>query len=129
MKTVSAAVLVLFLASISFAGWRLFLGSDAFVIGGQVAIPANQVVHGNLQAVFAQIKLADGARVDGRITAVSSTLDLAGSVGGSVLAIGSDVTVRSTAELTGTLKRINGVPYVLLLPGMLRTGSIGALPR
>src|SRR5512142_3513422 len=98
MKSVTTAILVLVLASASLIGGRLYLRSGTYIVGGEWTIPASQVIHGDVQALFAQVKLADGARVDGTITAISSTLDLAGSVGGSMLAVGSDVTVRSTAQ-------------------------------
>ncbi len=129
MKTLSAAVLVLFLAIGSLAGWRILSHSDTFVIGGEFVVPASQTVPGNLRALFAQIKLADGARVDGKITAISSTLDLAGSVGGSVVAIESDVIVRATAQLIADPQRVTAVPYVILLPRMLRTGYANALAQ
>ncbi len=122
MKTVAAAILALFLVSAALAGWRMLSRSNMLMIGGQYTVPAGEVVHGNLRAFFAQLQIADGARVDGKIPAVSSTLDLAGSVGGSVLALGSDVTVRTTAQLAEAPRNLSGIPYVILLPGMLRTG-------
>ncbi len=129
MKTVRAAILVLVLAFAVPVGWRLFSRSNTYVIGGEFTIPASQVIHGDVEALFAQVNLADGARVDGKITAVSSTLDLAGSVGGSVLAVASDVTVRSTAQLVQNPNRVAAIPYVVLLPDMLRTGYASALAR
>ncbi len=129
MKTVSAVFLVLFLAIASLAGWRLVSQADTFVVGGEFVVPASQTIHGNLQALFAQVKLADGARVDGKITAISSTLDLAGSVGGSIVVVASDVTVRTTAQLIADPQRVTAVPYVILLPRMLRTGHANTLAQ
>ncbi len=129
MKTVYAAILVLILTAASLTGWRLLSHADTYVIGGEYVIAASQAIHGNLRTVFAQVRLDDGARVDGKITALSSTLDLAGSVGGSILAIDSDVTVRATAELVQNPKHIAAIPYVILLPGMLRTGYASAQVR
>ena len=129
MKTVSAAILVLILIIASLIGWQSFLRSDTYIIGGEFVIPASEVIHGNLRALFAQVELSDGARIDGKITAVSSTLDLAGSVGGSIVALGSDVTVRATAQLAENPRRAAAIPFVILLPGMLRTGYAGAVAR
>jgi predicted acyltransferase (DUF342 family) len=129
MKTVAAVILVLFLLSASVAGSRMFLRSDTFIIGGEYTIAATETLHGNLKALFAQVKLADGARVDGQITALSSTLDLAGSVSGAVLGVNSDITVRATAQLAEAPRRVAGMPFVILLPGMLHTGHPGALRR
>lgn len=129
MKAVSAAILVLFLAIASLGSWRLISQADTFVVGGEYIIPASQTIHGNLQALFAQIKLAEGARVDGKITAISSTLDLAGSVGGAIVVVGSDVTVRTTAQLIADPQRVTAIPYVILLPRMLRTGHANTLAQ
>lgn len=123
MKTLTGAFLIMFLVSASLAGWRVLSQSDTYVVGGEFIIPAGGVLHGDIQALFAQVRLAHGARVDGKITAVSSTLDLAGSVGGAVLAIGSDVTVQATAELAHAPRAVEGIPYVVLLPALVRTGS------
>ena len=129
MKTVYAAILVLVLAAAALTGWRLLSPADTYVVGGEYAIAASQAIHGNLRVLFAQVKVDDGARVDGKITALSSTLDLAGSVGGSILAIDSDVMIRATAELVENPKHVAAIPYVILLPGMLRTGYASAQVR
>ncbi len=123
MKTVAAAILLLFFTSAALTGWRILSRSDTLVVGGQYTLPAGRVIHSNLKVFFAQVHIPDGARVDGQITAVSSTLELAGSVGGSVLAVSSDVTVRTTAQLAEPPHHVSGIPYVVLLPSMLRTGS------
>ena len=127
MKTVTAAILVLFLLSASLTGWQIFSQPDTYVIGGAYVVPASEVIHGDLRTLFAQVELAEGSRVDGKITAVSSTLDLAGDVSGSILAIGSDVTVRATAQLAEAPRRVTSIPYIVLLPNLLRTGNIATV--
>ncbi len=122
MKTISAIVLLLVLVSAMLAGSRLFSRSDVVVIGGSYVVRAGEAIPGDLRALFAQVVVESGGRVDGRITALSSTLDIAGSVAGSIRAIESDVTLRPSALLNRSPQQVDAIPYVLLLPEMLRTG-------
>ncbi len=123
MKAVSTPILLLVFLSISLTGWRASAQPATSVVGGEYVITAGQTVQGNLQVLFAQVILEPGARVEGTITAVSSTLDLAGSVGGSILMIESDVTVRATAQLAKAPKQIQAIPLVILLPQIARSGQ------
>lgn len=122
MKTISATVLLFVLVSATVAGSRLFSRSDVYVIGGEYVVRGGDSIPGDLRAVFAQVIVESGARVDGKITALSSALDIAGSVAGSITAIESDVTLRPTAQLNNNPQHVDAIPYVLLLPEMLRTG-------
>jgi hypothetical protein len=129
MKTISTTILLLVLLAVSLTGWRVFSQSNSYAIGGECVIHTGDVVHGDLRAFFAQVTVQDGARVDGSITAISSTLDLAGSVGGSVLAVESDLAVRDTAKLSESPRRVEGIPYVLLLPHIVRTGYTASISK
>lgn len=117
-----AAVSLVFLVSI-FAGWGSLEQPDAYVVGGTYVIRSGDVVAGNVRALFAQVQVEEGARVAGRILAMSSTLDLAGAVSGDIMAVGSDVMVRQTAKLVSAPRRLAVTPYVFLLPQMLRAGN------
>ena len=123
MKTISMSLLVLVVLSASLTGWQLLSPSGSYIIGGAYVIHGGKVVNGNLQAFFAQIILEDGARVEGRIVLVSSTLDVAGSVSGKILAVDSDITIRETARLNESVRRADAVPYILLLPEITRSNS------
>ncbi len=122
MKTIIATVLLLVVVSAMLAGSRLFSRSDVVVIGGSYVVRSGEAIPGDLRALFAQVVVESGARVDGRITALSSTLDIAGSVAGTIRAIESDVTLRPSAWLNKSPEHVEAIPYVLLLPEMLRTG-------
>lgn len=122
MKTFSTAMLILLLLCASFAGWRSYADPGTYVVGGQYVVHAGEVLRGNLQTFFAQVTVEAGARVEGSITIVSSTLDLAGSVSGSVLSMGSDLTVRPGAAIDEGTRQLQGIPYVILLPSMVRSG-------
>jgi hypothetical protein len=129
MKLLSTPILILVLLSLSLTGWQLSAQPDTFVVGGAYVVRAGEVVRGNLQALFAQVTVEDGARVEGGITSLSSTLDLAGSVAGSVLAVESDVTIRATAQLVHDPRRLEAIPFVILLPPLARTGYAAQLPK
>ncbi len=123
MKVVAWMVASLVFLGSFFAGWRVLEQPDAYVVGGTYVISSGDVVAGNVRALFAQVRVEEGARVAGRILAMSSTLDLAGAVSGDIMAVGSDVMVRQTAELGSAPRRLDVVPYVFLLPQMLRAGN------
>ncbi len=123
MKIIASSVLAIILLSTTLAGWQTFAGPAITVIGGTYVIPRGAVLRGDLQAISTQIILEAGARVDGRITAVSSVLDIAGSVGGAVVAVQSDVILRQTAQLTDPPFHVTALPFIVLLPQMGRIGS------
>ena len=129
MKIIAMPILVLVFLSASLAGWGLAAGPDTFVVGGEYVLHSGEVVRGNLDAMFAQITLEEGSRVDGQILAVSSALDLQGSVGGGILGLGSDVTVRPTATLAETPRQVELIGYVVLLPQMARSGHTVSQPQ
>jgi hypothetical protein len=129
MKTISAAIALILLLSASLGGWRLLTPPGAYVIGGVSVIPRGEVIQGDLHVLFAQVTVEDGARLDGRIVSISSTLDLAGSVAGEILAIGSDTTIRDSAKLLRSPREVRLIPYVILLPSMARLGKLAASPQ
>jgi hypothetical protein len=129
MKTIFAAIALILLLSASLGGWRLLTPAGVYVIGGVYVIPRGQVIQGDLHVLFAQVIVEDGARLDGRIVSISSTLDLAGGVAGEVLAIGSDTTIRDSAKLLRSPHEVRLIPYVILLPSMARVGSLPATPQ
>ncbi len=126
MKLISMPIAILVFASALLAGWHLLTQRGSYVVGGEYVVHSGEVVNGNLEALFAQVTLEEGARVDGRIVAVSSALDLAGSVSGDILAIGSDIRVRETAQLMQSPQQVEAIPYVILLPQMARVGAASA---
>jgi hypothetical protein len=126
MKIIFVPIAVLAFVSASSIAWSQLIPRGNLVIGGVYVIHSGEVMSGNLDAVFAQVTLEDGARVEGRILSVSSALDLAGSVSGDILSIGSDIRVRETARLKQGPRELQTFPYVVLLPQMARAQNIGA---
>jgi hypothetical protein len=125
MKTIAMPIAILVFVSASFTGWHLSRQPGNWVVGGEYVVHSGEVVSGNLQALFAQVTLKDGARVEGKILSVSSALDLAGTVSGEIVAFGSDVHVRDTASLSISPREMDAIPYVVLLPQMARVGVAG----
>lgn len=123
MKALAVAVLLVVFIFASVTGWRLYAEPDSFVVGGSYTVHQGQVIRGNLDGLFSQITLEEGAQVEGQIRVVSSVLDVAGKVGGSISLVGSDLIVRETAELAEDPERLGDIPYVILLPRMARTGG------
>ncbi len=116
MKMIALPIAILLFASASFTGWRLSRQPGSWVVGGEYVVHSGELVSGNVQALFAQVTLEEGARIDGRILSVSSALDLAGTVSGEIVAFGSDVQVRDTASLRLSPRELHAIPYVVLLP-------------
>lgn len=129
MKAVAAAMLLVLFLAVSMTGWRVFAQPDSVAVGGQYVIHRGEVVTGDLDAWFAQVTLEDGARVQGRIRAVSSVLDLGGKVDGTVLAVGSDVIVRITADLPKRPRSVEIIPYVILLPRMTQAARVASFAQ
>ncbi len=123
MKAIGAAILLVVFLSASLTGWQLYAQPDNVVIGGEYVVATGQTVPGDLSVWFAQIRLEDGASVQGSIRAVSSVLDLGGRVEGSILGVGSDVIVRATAQLSEEPRSVQTISYVILLPRMARSGQ------
>jgi len=129
MKALAAAILLVVFILTSLTDWRLYTQPDSVVVGGEYVIHRGEVVTGNVDAWFAQITLEDGARVQGQIRSLSSVLNLGGKVDGTILAVGSDVIVRATAELAQHPRRVEIIPYVILLPRMARAGNAASIPQ
>ncbi len=129
MKTIPATMLILMFLAASLVSWQLWFQPNSTVIGGTYTLRSGDAIRGDLRTLFAQVTVEEGARVEGRITAVSSAVDISGSVGGRVLAIGSEVKLNGTADLTESPRHVDTIPYVILLPEMMRAGTAVRLPR
>jgi hypothetical protein len=123
MKALALPILLFGFIFTSLAGWQSYIKPDSLVVGGVYTIHRGQVLSGDLDGVFSQIILEDGARVTGEIRSLSSVLDLAGTVDGAIFAVGSDVIVRETAALAQSPRQLETIHYVVLLPPMTRTGN------
>ncbi len=76
-------VLVLSLLAASFS-FFFFNHNALYVVGGSYVLPQGQVIDGDLQVLFAEVTLEDGARVTGEVFAVGSDLKGKGLVEGGV---------------------------------------------
>jgi hypothetical protein len=116
---------VLGLALVALAWTAIFPWNSVIVIGGQYTLGRGQTLDRDLTALFARVVVEDGARVDGRITGISSDLDLQGAINGDILAIESEVTMRPSCETSGAQREFDAFKYVILFPELLRLGLSG----
>jgi hypothetical protein len=127
MKTLLISILIVAFLSGSLTGLHLVTPPDTYIIGGQYVVHAGEAVTGNLRTMFAQVTLEDGARVEGRITSLSSVLELAGTVRGQIVGIGSEIVVRNSAQLVSVPQHVGTIRYVVLLPEIARKEKVIAL--
>src|SRR5512140_1140115 len=120
MKVLATAILAVFLLSASWIGWHVYVQPDHFIVGGSYVLRPGEVLDGDVDVLFAQFTVQDGASVAGRIRSLSSVIDVAGSIQGSILLVGSDVITRPTATLSEKPHEIKAIRYVVLLPRLAR---------
>ena len=102
------------------------INHNTFVIGGEYIVREGEIVHGNLELFFTQVKLEKDARVEGGILSVSSTVDVSGTVTGDLSAFESEVRFRPTAQVKANPKDKGIFPFIILLPELARWNiSIG----
>ncbi len=121
MKTTALFALSLLLIGLSIAG--AVTQPAVAVIGGEYTLRAGETVHGNLLAVFAQVTIEAGARVDGDVIAHSSLVDLGGQVGRGINALESDVRLRDTAAVQGATRQTDIFGWPIVLPRIARIGK------
>jgi cytoskeletal protein CcmA (bactofilin family) len=127
MKTLCVSILIVAFLSGSLTGLQLFTRPDTYVIGGDYVVHRGEAVTGDLRTMFAQVTLEDGARIEGKILSVSSVLELAGTVRGEIVGIGSEIVVRNSAKLVSAPQHMETIRYVVLLPQIARTERVIAL--
>lgn len=110
----SLAAIVLSTLSMPF----LVLHPGQFVLGGQYHITSETPLAEDMSFYFAQVKIEEGAKVDGQIFLYSSTLDLRGCVTEDIHAFESDLTLRETAQVDGEIDLNDFIHWTLLLPAV-----------
>ena len=96
------------------------INHNTFIMGGEYIVHEGEIVHGNLELVFAQVTLEEGSRIEGGILSISSAVDVCGTVSGNILSLESDVQLKKSARVKA-MPRDKGVfPFVILLPEMVR---------
>ena len=110
----SLAAVVLATLSMPF----LVLHPGESVVGGQYHLTSDMPVEKDLSFYFAQVRIDEGASVDGHIFLYSSTLDLRGRVTEDIHAFESNVTLRETARVGGEIDQNDFIHWTLLLPAI-----------
>ena len=93
---------------------------NTFIMGGEYIVHEGEIVHGNLELVFAQVTLEEGSNIDGEIFSVSSAVDVCGTVSGNISSLESDVRLERSARVKAMPHDKGVFPFVILLPEMVR---------
>ena len=96
------------------------LQPGAFILGGHYNVGPGETLPNDISIYFAQVTVAQGATVEGRVFLYSSTLDLSGVVSEDIRAFESDLTLRSTARVQGEIYESDFIHWTLLLPKALQ---------
>ena len=83
-------------------------GDDQLVLGDSYTLESDQTLEGSLVVLGGTATIKEGAQVKGDIFIVGGSLDLRGSVGGGVTAVGSVVDISDTAVIEQDLSTIGG---------------------
>jgi hypothetical protein len=89
------------------------------LIGGEYTVQPGEIRRGDLLALFAQVKIAEGGEVDGQVRVYGGELVVAGNVAKNVQSFGSKLTVNPTAQITGKVNSIDYLRGWFLLPSIL----------
>ncbi len=96
------------------------INHNTFIMGGEYIVHEGEIVHGNLELVFAQVTLEEGSHIEGEILSISSAVDVCGTVSGKISSLESDVRLEKSARVKA-MPRDKGIfPFVILLPEMVR---------
>ena len=96
------------------------INHNTFIMGGEYIVHEGEIVHGNLELVFAQVTLEEGSHIDGEILSVSSAVDVCGAVSGNISSLESDVRLEKSAGVKAIPHDEGVFPFVILLPEMVR---------
>jgi hypothetical protein len=112
----SFAVILLSVLGSPLAG----LQAGAFVLGGHYHIAPGETVKEDLSFYFAQVRIDEGASVEGHVFLYSSTLDLRGQITEDIHAFESDLTLREGAQVGGEIDETDLIHWTVLLPAAAR---------
>lgn len=96
----------------------LVLHPGEVVAGGQHHITSTTALEKDISFYFAQVTIDEDALVNGHVFLYSSTLDLHGHVTEDIHAFESDLTLRETARVEGTISQTDFIHWTLLLPAV-----------
>ena len=119
MSRLIAIVALFFLTLISFFAPLAAIHPGTILIGGEYTVQPGEIRHGDLLAVFAQVKIADGGEVTGQVHVYGGELEVNGSLDEGLRSFGSKLTVKSTAQIAGEVSSVDYLRGWFLLPSIL----------
>ena len=114
-----ALVALVLLALTSFFAPLAAIQPGTILIGGEYTVQPGEIRHGDLLAIFAQVKIAEGGEVEGQVRVYGGELEVAGSVAKNIQSFGSKLTMNPTAKIAGEVNSVDYVHGWLLLPSIL----------
>lgn len=94
------------------------LHPDEVVVGGHYRVGPGESLKNDTSFYFTQVRIEEGASVEGRVFLYSSTLDLRGRITEDIHAFESDLTLRESAQVEGEIKEKDFIHWTILLPAM-----------
>jgi cytoskeletal protein CcmA (bactofilin family) len=94
----------------------ILVNSGEIVVGGHFRVGPGETLKQDVSFYFAQVRIDEGAAVDGHIFLYSSTLDLRGQVTEDIHAFESGLTIRESAQVKGEIDETDFIHWTLLLP-------------
>ena len=119
MKVILLALSSLLFLVVLIAYAAAAINHNTFIIGGEYIVHEGEIVHGNLELVFAQVTLEEGSHIDGEILSVSSAVDVCGTVSGNIASFESDIHLEKSARIRAVPSDKGVFPFVVLLPEMV----------
>ncbi len=120
MKVILLSLAILISLFVLITGGLAAINHNTYIVGGEYVVHEGEIVHGNLELFFAQVKLEKDARVDGAIVSISSVVDVHGTVTGKISSLESEVNLEQSAQVKAVPSDTGVFPLVILLPEMAR---------
>jgi hypothetical protein len=95
----------------------LFFNHAIYVIGGNYVVGKGETLRGDLVVVCAQVMLEEGAQVNGRLIALSSDVEIRGTVGKEILSLESNLINPMVIE---NLRKVDLFDNIVLIPELVR---------
>ena len=89
MKVILLPLILLIFLFVLITGGLAGIHHNTYVVGGEYVVREGEIVHGNLEFLFAQVALEEDSRVEGAIVSISSVLDVDGTVTGNISSLES----------------------------------------
>jgi hypothetical protein len=88
------------------------------IVGGEYTVQPGEIRHGDALVLFAQVTIAEGGKVEGKIDAFGSSVVIDGDVAENVHSFASNLTVHQMAKIGGKVDRLDFIQVQFQLPSI-----------